>query len=407
MKIGIIREGKIPTDSRVPLTPRQCAFIKKNYPIDVVVQSSPDRCYSDAEYLKESVEVIEDLSDCDILMGVKEVPVEQLQNHKVYFIFSHTIKKQTRNRKLLQEILKKDIRLIDYEMLKNEKGQRVIAFGKFAGMVGAHNGIMTYGLRTGFFQLKRIKDCHDYAEAKEVYKKLKLPPMKIVLTGTGRVGHGAALVLKDMGIKKVDPSEYLSKKFSYPVFTQLEPEDYAARIDGSAYDKNTFYNQPELFKSIFEPYTKVSDVMINGIFWANQAPAFFSNEVMKHTDFSLKVIADVTCDIAPDSSIPSTLRPSTIEDPVYGYDPLTESETAPFKENVIDVMAIDNLPNELPRDASRAFGDQFIKYIIEELLDIENSAIIHGATIAIKGHLGKGYEYLSDYVELKVRNNSR
>ncbi len=407
MKIGIIREGKIPADSRVPLTPRQCALIKRKYPIDIVVQPSPDRCFTDSAYLKEGIELSNDLSDCTILMGVKEVPLDQLQSKKVYFFFSHTIKKQVYNRKLLQEILKKEIHLVDYETLKNEKGQRVIAFGKFAGMVGAHNGILTYGLRTGAFHLKRMKDCFDYAEAKENYKKLQLPPLRIVLTGTGRVGRGAAKVLKDMGIQKVTPSKYLSKKYDYPVFTQLESKDYSTRIDGSPFDLKTFYAQPQLFKSKFSPFTKVSDIMINGIYWDNLAPAFFTKEAMKQPDFSIKVIADVTCDIAPDGSIPSTLRPSTITNPIYGYNPVSESEAAPFKENGIDVMAIDNLPNELPRDASRAFGKQFLKHVVGELLDIENSQIIQGATIAINGHLGKKFEYLNDYVNLKVRNNAR
>ena len=407
MKIGIIKEGKNPPDSRVPLTPKQCADIKRKYPIDIVVQPSPHRCYSDKAYRKENIELTEDLSDCDVLMGVKEVPIDQLIDDKVYFFFSHTIKKQVYNRKLLQEILKKRIQLVDYETLKNKKGQRVIAFGKFAGMVGAHNGVMTYGLRTRAFHLKRIKDIHDYNEAKEIYKKLELPPLKIVLTGTGRVGNGASMVLTDMGIKQVDPFAYLNNDFPYAVFTQLECSDYVTRIDGSPFDKKTFYNRPQLFKSIFKPFTKVSDIMINGIYWANEAPAFFTKEEMKSLDFSIQVIADVTCDIAPDSSIPSTIRPSTIADPIYGYEPLTESEAAPFGKEVIDVMAIDNLPNELPRDASKAFGEQFITHVVEELLDIKNSRIINGATIAIDGHLGKDYQYLSDYVQLKVGNNSR
>ena len=405
MKIGIIREGKTPPDSRVPLTPKQCAFIANKYPIDIKVQSSPNRCYSDEEYAREGINVVDDVSDCDVLMGVKEVPIENLVEGKIYFFFSHTIKKQSYNRKLLQEVLKKKIQLIDYETLKNEKGQRVIAFGKFAGMVGAHNGIMTYGMRTRAFDLKRMKDFYDYAEAQEVYKKLELPPLKIVLTGTGRVGQGAALVLEDMGIKKVDPTEYLSKDFNYPVFTQLESGDYAERIDGSNFELSHFFSEPQLYKGIFPPYTKVSDIMINGVYWDNQAPVFFTPEEMKSSDFSIKTIADITCDIAPVSSIPSTLRPSTIADPIYGYDPETGSETEPFKENVVDIMAIDNLPNELPRDASKAFGEQFLEHVVEELMDRNNSETIIGATIAINGHLGRDYQYLSDYAEIKVGNN--
>ena len=407
MKLGIIKEGKIPPDSRVPLTPQQCAYIKKNYPIDIVIQSSENRCYSDDEYRKENIEVTNDISDCDVLMGVKEVPIEQLVSRKIYFFFSHTIKKQAYNRKLLQEILKKEIQLVDYETLTDEKGFRVIAFGKFAGMVGAHNAIMTYGRRTGAFQLKRMKDCLDYAEARMIYKALKLPPLKVVLTGTGRVGNGAASVLEDMGIKKVDPMDFLSMEYSYPVFTQLDPEDYASRIDGSPFEMNVYFDQPQLFKGSFEPYTKVSDIMINGIFWDSKAPVFFNTEEMRQADFAIKVIADITCDIAPVSSIPSTLRASTIADPVYGYDPQKEAEAAPFHENVIDIMAIDNLPNELPRDASSAFGEQFIEHVIGEFSNFENSRIIRGATIAKDGQLGEDYGYLSEYVETKMPNDSR
>jgi len=405
MKIGIIREGKTPPDSRVPLTPKQCAFITNKYSIDIKVESSPNRCYPDQEYINEGIDVVNDVSDCDVLLGVKEVPIENLVDGKTYFFFSHTIKKQSYNRKLLQEILKKKIQMVDYETLKNKNGQRVIAFGKFAGMVGAHNAIMTYGMRTGAFDLERMKDCYDYAEAKEVYKKLQLPPLKIVLTGDGRVGNGAAQVLEDMGIKKVNPSDYLSKEFDYPVFTQLGAEDYAQRIDGSGFELGTFFNDPQLFKGIFEPYTIVSDIMINGIYWDNKAPVFFTKEEMRQPDFSIKVIADITCDIAPKSSIPSTLRPSTIADPIYGFDPISGEETTPFAENVIDVMAIDNLPNELPRDASQAFGEQFLEHVVGALLYKENSEIIRGASIAIDGQLGEDYQYLSDYVQQKAEEH--
>jgi len=398
MKIGIIREGKVPPDSRVPLTPQQCAYLMNKYPIEVMVQRSPNRCYSDEEYQKEGVILVEEVEDCPILMGVKEVPIDQLIANKVYFFFSHTFKKQVYNRGLLQAILKKNIHLIDYEALTNEKGQRLIAFGRFAGMVGAHNGILTYGKRTGLYQLPRMKDCKDYAEAKVYYSNTPLPPMKIVLTGTGRVSGGAAMVLSDMGIRKVTPEEFLQKDFSEAVFTQLACKDYVARKDGSTFVNQYFYDHPSEHQSIFAPYTKVADIMVNGIFWDNKAPAFFSKEAMKAADFQIKVIADVTCDIAPVSSIPSTLRASTIADPFFGYDPQSEQETAPFSDHSVDMMTIDNLPNELPRDASQSFGEQFMEHIIEELIQMEESGVIERASVAIDGGLGKHYQYLTDFV---------
>lgn len=398
MQIGIIREGKTPPDSRVPLTPKQCAQIIKKHPVQIVVQPSPNRCYPNEEYEAQNVTLSNDFSNCEILMGVKEVPIEQLIPNKTYFFFSHTIKKQAYNRKLLQAVIDKNIRLIDYETLTNEKGKRLIAFGRFAGMVGAHNALQTYAQRTKTFELKRMRDCRDYAEAKEMYKKIKFPPIKIVLTGTGRVGMGAAEVLKDMGIEEVEAGDFLTQTYDKAVFTQLMCHNYAARDDKKEFAKNHFYKHPELYHSIFRPYTRVADVMINGIYWDNKAPAFFTTENMRQEDFKIKVIADVTCDIAPISSIPSTIKASTIADPIFGFDAMTESEVAPFQEHSVDMMTIDNLPNEMPRDASKSFGQQFINHILEELLQGYDSPIIKRGTITAHGDLTENFEYLRDYL---------
>jgi len=394
MKIGIIREGKTPPDSRVPLIPEQCAYILTNSPdMELYVQPSPIRCYPDDAYRHQNVPLREDLSGCDVLMGVKEVPIEQLIPGKTYFFFSHTIKEQAYNRPLLQAALQKRIRLIDYEVLTDDKGKRLIAFGQFAGMVGAHNGIMAYGQRSGQFELQRMNQFLDYAEARAAYRKLELPAMKIVLTGTGRVGRGAALVLRDMGIREVNPQAFLEKEFDEAVFTQLRCRDYAARKDDAPFDEADFFNNPKAYKSIFTPYTKVADLMVNGIYWDNEAPAFFAGAEMKEPTFNIQVIADVTCDIAPVSSIPSTLRASTIAEPVFGYDPVTGAETAPFQDHTIDMMTVDNLPNELPRDASKAFGKQFIEFILPELQQ-DSSKIIERATVTVDGKLGPHFQYL-------------
>ncbi|MEM9886905.1 MAG: NAD(P)-dependent oxidoreductase [Bacteroidota bacterium] len=397
MKIGIIKEGKIPADARVPLTPEQCRYVQNHFPVEVLIEPSNNRIFEDEEYKEAHLTLSTAMQSCDVLMGVKEVPISQLIPDKTYFFFSHTIKEQAYNRDLLRAILDKNIRLIDYEVLTNNKGQRLIAFGRFAGMVGAHNALWTYGKRTGAFELKRMKDHRDYAEAKAYYKAVNFPALKIVLTGTGRVGMGAASVLRDMGIKGVPPQDFLSKEYEQAVFTQLVCNDYAERKDGSAFDKATFFEQPEKFKSKFDAYAKASNIMINGIYWDNKAPAFFTKEDMKSDDFNIKVIADVTCDIAPVSSIPSTLRPSTIADPVFGYDPQQEAETEAFRSSSIDMMTIDNLPNELPRDASAAFGEQFMEHILPELLQ-DDSEIIERATVAVNGRLGKYFRYLKDYV---------
>lgn len=397
MKIGIIREGKTPPDSRVPLPPTRCKELLERFPFQLVVQPSKGRCFSDEEYIDAGVQLAEDLSDCDVLMGVKEVPIELLMPNKTYFFFSHTIKAQAYNQKLLWAAMDKNIRLLDYEVLTNEQGSRLIAFGVFAGMVGAYNGIMTYGKRTGQYALPRMKDLYDYEAAKEIYAKTKLPNFKVVLTGTGRVGSGAAKVLKDMGIKGVTPEKFLTENFNEPVFTQLSCHHYAADKNNSEFDKAKFYKQPDEFKSIFKPFTEVADIMINGIYWDNNAPAFFTKEEMADSSFKIKTIADVTCDIAPVSSIPSTLFASTIANPIFGYDPKTNKEAAPFADGIIDMMTVDNLPNELPRDASLSFGQQFIEHIAAELANENESALLQRATVTQNGKLGKHFDYLADY----------
>jgi alanine dehydrogenase len=398
LKIGIIREGKVPPDARVPLNPNHCALAQKEFPVKIVVQPSAGRCFADEEYQQANIELTEDLQDCNVLMGVKEVPVYMLLPNKTYFFFSHTIKAQPYNRKLLQVVLANNIRLIDYEALTDEQGQRLIAFGKFAGMVGAHNALWTYGQRSGIFKLKRMKDCHDYAEAMEMYKKTVFPPIKIVLTGSGRVGIGAAVVLRDMGIREVDPIEFLMEDFKEAVFTVLRSQDYAARKDKHHFDSSRFRSHPEEYLSIFEPYFQVADILINGIFWDNRAPAFFSAADMRRPDFRIRVIADITCDLAPISSIPSTLKASSIADPVFGYDPVSETECAPYQPHCIDMMTIDNLPNELPRDASTAFGSMFVRRILPAFFEAK-SEVLERATIAEGGRLTSRYAYLSSYVE--------
>jgi len=398
MKIGIIREEKNPPDSRVPLNPVQCRELMKRYPIEIVVAPSPTRCFKDEEYLAEGIKMQADLSDCEVLMGVKEVPPSALIADKIYFFFSHTIKEQPYNRHLLQTILKKNIQLIDYEVLTNDSGQRLIAFGVFAGMVGAHNGVMTYGRRTGNFHLARMNSFFDYATAKAAYVKMSLPNFRTVLTGTGRVASGAASVLGDMGIRQVAPADYLNKQYDEPVFTQLGCPDYVARKDGKDFDNTDFYQNPGEFKCIFLPYARRSDLMINGIYWDNAAPAFFSQEEMCQPDFRIKVIADVTCDIAPVASIPATIKASTIADPIFGYDPLTGAEALPHQPGIIDMMTIDNLPNELPRDASTAFGQQFSDHIINALLEKENNPVIQRASITKNRKLGPYFDYLTKYV---------
>ncbi|MEM8723816.1 MAG: NAD(P)-dependent oxidoreductase [Cyanobacteria bacterium P01_G01_bin.39] len=398
MKVGIIREGKIKSDFRVPLTPQQCQYLQDKYrDLQIFVQPSQERCFSDWEYQSQGIPITENLEMCDLLLGVKEVPIPMLLPNKTYLFFSHTIKKQPYNRKLLRSILQKKIRLIDYECLHDESGQRVIAFGRWAGIVGGHNAILTWGRRSGEFNLKPMHECHDWAEAQTYYQNLPLSNIKLVVTGEGRVASGATEVLALMKIKRISPQEFMAHNFNQPVYTQLAVQEMYHKQGTTSFDKTHYYQHPEQYESIFAPYSQTANIMLNGIYWDRRIPVFFSTEDMKHEDFTIRVIADVTCDIAPDSSIPSTIRASSITKPIYGYDPILEKETQPFQSQGIDVIAVDNLPNELPRDASQDFGNQLISRVWDEL-DQTNSRMIDKATIALNGDLNQPYEYLRDYV---------
>ncbi len=396
-RIGLIREGKTPADNRVALTPAQCKWIHKNAPdLKVIAQSSEHRCFSDKEYQAAGVEVKGDISDCDILLGIKEVPVEHLIAGKTYLFFSHTKKKQPHNQHLLRAILDKKITLVDYECLEHEDGQRIIGFGFFAGVVGAHNGMMAYGSRTGLFKLDRVYKQRSFRELIHNYFGLRLPNVKIAVTGSGRVAHGILEVMNLMGIHEVEPDDYLVRRFSYPVYTQLKgTELYRHKISGR-YSRQEFHEHPEEFECKFLPYAGQTDILMNGVYWEKNVPRLFEKEDARSEHFIIQTIADITDDA--NGSVPINLGDQAIEDPVYGIDKTTLEKTLPYMQNSIDMMAVGNLPNELPRDASRYFGEQLIKHVLEDLVG-KGSDVIERATMVKNGKLTKPYEYLKEYAE--------
>jgi saccharopine dehydrogenase (NAD+, L-lysine-forming) len=396
-RIGLIKEGKTPPDNRVALTPAQCKWIHKNAShIKIVAQSSDVRCFPDKEYMSAGVEVKEDVSDCDILLGIKEVPVDQLIAGKTYLFFSHTKKKQPYNQKLMRAILDKHIRLIDYECLEHEDGQRIIGFGFFAGVVGAHNGIMAYGNRTGLYKLERVYKQRSFRELIHNYFGLRLPNVKIVVAGSGRVAHGLLEIMNLMGIHEVEPEDYLVRRFSYPVYTQLKGADLYVNKTTGKYNRVEFHEHPDKYSCKFLPYAAQTDILLNGVYWDKTVPRLFEKENVKANDFIIHTIADVTDDI--NGSVPINLGDQTMEDPIYGVDKHTLQKTAPYLRDSIDIMAVGNLPNELPRDASRYFGEQLIKYVLDDMIK-GGSAIIERATMTKDGGLTAPYLYLKEYAE--------
>ena len=397
--IGLLREGRTPPDRRVALTPKKCVELQEAYPgLRVRVQPSASRAFTDQEYRELGVEVAEDMAACDVLLGVKEVPVAWLLPRKTYFFFSHTVKRQPRNRELLQTILQKDITLVDYELLTNAAGERVVAFGHWAGIVGAYNGLLTYGRKHALYTLKPAWQCADMEDMQEEFFKVKrLPPIKIAVTGSGRVAQGAVEVLGLMGIRRVSVYDYLYLDFNEPVYAQLRSSDYNRRRDGRGWDTANFHHEPQAYESTFSKFLPVTNLLIACAYWDPAAPRLFAEPDTQKATFKLDTIADVTCDV--DGSIPLTKRSTTIEEPAFDFNPATGELAAAYSGAAnITVMAVDNLPCELPRNASRDFGRQLLDQMFPHLLGGDTAGVLARATIASRGELQPRYAYLTDYV---------
>ena len=396
IKIGVLREEKNPPDKRVPLTPLICAELLTKYPqLEIYIQPSTLRCYLDEEYLSFGLTLKEDLTGCDILMGVKEVPAEKLIPNKKYLFFSHTIKKQAHNQKLMRTLIEKKIQMIDYETLTDVNHNRIIGFGRYAGIVGAYNGILGFGRKHDLFLLKPANKCRDKAEMEEELKRAKLPNIKIVLTGGGRVANGAIETLSAMKIRKVTPEEFLMGTFREPVYCQLNPKDYVERKSDQNFDLHDFIQNPEHFVSKFVPYTKAADIFISAHYWDPRSPKLFSLEDVASPNFKLGVIADITCDM--DGSVPTTLRASTISNPFYGFNLKSAKEDVPFSKETITIMAVDNLPCELPRDASDDFGKDLMERVLPGLIESDKHDVIQRASICKNGQLTEPFAYLKEY----------
>ncbi len=399
IKIGIIREGKNPPDKRVPFTPAQCRALKDQYPqLDITVQPSKIRCFHDEEYEIKGIRVDEDLSDCEYLFGVKEVPVDMLIPNKTYFFFSHTFKKQSYNRDLLRAILEKKIRLVDYEVLTAASGKRLVGFGRYAGVVGAYNALLAYGKKTNRYALEPAHACADRREMEGELSKISLPKhFRLAMTGGGRVAGGGIEVLKAAGIRQVASQEFIEGKFDDPVFTQLLVQDYVKRKDGKSFNNKEFYENPADFESNFMNYAGRMDVYVACHYWDSQVPFIFTRDDARNPIFNIRVVADISCDI--DGPVATTLRPSTIADPLYGYDPYLEREVDFMANNAVGVMAVDNLPCELPKDASEDFGSELIKNVVPALFEEDPTNIIGRASETdLKGNLTEEFSYLEDYV---------
>ncbi|TMM29527.1 alanine dehydrogenase [Polaribacter aestuariivivens] len=398
MKFGIIKERKNPPDKRVVFSPQKLKEFQEKYPTAVLkVESSEIRVFSDEAYKLEGIQVSENMEDCDVLFGVKEVPIDHLIPNKKYFFFSHTIKKQPYNRDLLKAILDKNIQLFDHETIVKENGARLIGFGRYAGIVGAYNGFRAIGLKSGAFKLPKANLLDSQKELIEQLQNIKLNNLKILLTGNGKVAYGAKEMLDAMNILQVTVEEYLNNTYQEPVYCLVDVLDYNKRKDGKVIDNFDFYNNPEAYESNFMRFAKVTDFFIAGHFYGDGAPYLFTREDAKSQEFNIKFVADISCDI--DGPVACTIRPSTIAEPIYGYNPRTETEVNFKDDNAIVVMAVDNLPCELPKDASEGFGEMFLENVIPAFFNNDKEGVLERAKMTENGKLTARFSYLQDYVD--------
>ena len=397
MKIGIIKEYKSPPDKRVVFSPEKCIETLQKFPqVEFFIEKSDIRCFMDSEYEKMGLKVVTDLSNCDVLIGVKEVPIEKLIDNKKYFFFSHTIKKQPYNKKLLQQIIKKNIELFDHETIVDNNNNRLIGFGYYAGVIGAYNGLRAYGLKNHTFSIPKAIDLKDRQEFNSILKSLSIPNMKILLTGKGRVGSGTKEVLDFLKIKEVSAHDFINKTYNESVYVNIDVLDYNYS-DSIENTVSNFYNYPEKFRSTFSKFLSVSDIYFAGHYHNPKAPKLITLDDVKNPDFNVQVIGDISCDI--NGPIASTIRPSTIENPTYGFHKEKLVECDFLDENALAVMAVDNLPCELPRDSSEMFGEMFLKYVIPSFFNNDQENILKNSKITSKGSLTDRFSYLSDYIQ--------
>lgn len=398
MKIGIVKESNSYHDHRVPLTPLHARQLMDQFPsLQIKIQPSPSRCFNDKQYREEQIEVSNDLSDCDILLGIKAIGPEELIPGKTYLFFAHVAKQQQGRGAYLRQLAANEITLIDYEYLRNDKGKRISAFGYWAGIVGTYYAFQALGLRSGQFQLPMAKQTGNYLSMINEIAALRLRPIKILISGRGLSSSGVVETLKMCGIREVEPLQFTNDTFDSPVFCRLKHQHYLVHNEKPLFDKTHFKKNPQEFHSIFAHYARAADVYIAAHYWQQGAPPYLTIEDLQAENQHLKIIADISCDLK--GPIASTIRESTHEAPFYDFDSQSASEKPPFSSDKhLTVMAIGNLPDALPRDASYAFSMALKKSVIPELLAKEPSAIIQRGTLLKNGKLSPQFSYLYNYL---------
>ena len=405
--LAIIREARI-DESRTPLSPTQISNLLNKYSnLKIIVQPSKKRCFKDEEYLKAGAQINDDLGLAEIIFGVKEVEISTLLKDKTYFFFSHTSKVrqyigQTINDKaikykkeLLKEVIKKNITLIDYENVRNISGEgyRYLGFGRFAGIIGTYNTLNLYLKLQNQKPLPRAFEINNYEKIKKLISKHNFNKIKILLTGSGRASKGAIEMLKHANIRQVSLNDYLKKKYNESIFCNISAKKHIERKDNKISSYQDFILNPHEYNYKVKNYLFDTDVFITCHYWDPKYPKLFSPKQINKFK-NLKVIGDVTCDI--NGSVPTTIRSTSITKPYYSIDPNSMKEIELGNKGVA-VMAVDNLPSELPKEASEEFGSSVVSEILPYLIH-KDYGRINRATTASNGKFCSKFTYLNDFI---------
>ena len=407
LSISILKEARV-DENRTPFTPDQIKILISNFPnLTILVQPSKKRCFKDEEYFKAGAKIKEDISCSDIIFGVKEVEISKLIENKTYLFFSHTTK--VRNyinqatqdkaiiykKELLREIIKKKITLIDYENIRevSGKGYRYLGFGRFAGIVGCYNTLNLYLKLQKEKSLPRVFEINSYEKIKELLGKQNFNKLRILQTGRGNVAKGSMEVLKHANIKQVSINDYLNKKYNEAVFCNVSTREYVERNDGKDYSVHDFTSNPHEYKSKVKNYLFETDMLITGHYWEPKFPKlFYPNQINEFKN--LKIIGDITCDI--NGAVPTTVRSTTITKPYYSID-INSLKEIDLGDKGIAVMAVDNLPSELPNESSEEFGESIISEVLPYLINKDDGRI-NRATTALEGKFCSSFIYLGDFI---------
>jgi len=433
--IGIRREDKSDWERRVPLTPQDAAALQQAHDIRVIVQTSPIRAYADEEFVQAGITVKEDLGDCPVVLGIKEMPAEFFEPDKAYVFFAHVIKGQPYNMPMLQRMLDLGCTLIDYERVVDEHNRRLIFFGWHAGVAGMIDTLWALGQRlawegipTPLTELQQTHHYHDLGDARAALGRIagriqteglppQVTPLLVGVAGYGNVSRGAQEMLDLLPTIQIEPEEVTAVATSsdssrHHLYKVVFKEQHMVEpaSPGGTFELQDYYDHPEKYRGIFEQYIPHLTVLVNAIFWTERYPRLLTKDYLARHFGSdrtprLRVIGDISCDV--EGAVECTVKCTEPGEPIYVYDPLTGETTDGHKGPGVVVMAVDILPSELPREASADFS-QVLKPFLPALARCDFGAPfeacdlppeIKRAVIAYQGRLTPDYQYIQESLE--------